>query len=174
MSSARSKAKSKVKTTTKAKVKGKTKAKSPAKKPSPKSVVPPPQGASARKSKPSPKSRAAEISKVVRRALDDIKAINAKVIEVGALTDIADVMVVASGNSDRHVRAIADRVISFAKEAGFRPAGVEGEREGEWVLVDLQDVIVHIMLPRVRDTYRLEALWDVSAAAREEREAVNE
>jgi ribosome-associated protein len=65
------------------------------------------------------------------------------------------------------VRSIADRVVEFAKKAGFRPMGVEGERDGEWVLVDLRDVIVHIMLPRVREFYRLESLWDVSAARRE-------
>jgi ribosome-associated protein len=65
------------------------------------------------------------------------------------------------------VRSIADRVIEHAKQAGYRPMGVEGERDGEWVLVDLQDCIVHIMLPRVREFYRLENLWDVSAARRE-------
>jgi ribosome-associated protein len=107
------------------------------------------------------------IVKVVQSALDDIKAVNVKVLDVRELTDIADTLVIASGNSDRHVRSIADRVVEFAKKAGFRPMGVEGERDGEWVLVDLQDVIVHIMLPRVREFYRLESLWDVSAARRE-------
>jgi ribosome-associated protein len=108
-----------------------------------------------------------DIVKVVAGALDDMKAVNVKVMDVHKLTDIADTMVIASGNSDRHVRSIADRVVEFAKKAGFRPMGVEGERDGEWVLVDLQDVIVHIMLPRVREFYRLENLWDVSAARRE-------
>jgi ribosome-associated protein len=65
------------------------------------------------------------------------------------------------------VKSIADRVVEFAKKANFRPMGVEGERDGEWVLVDLQDVIVHIMLPRVREFYRLENLWDIAAASRE-------
>ena len=104
---------------------------------------------------------------VVEHALGEMKAANVKVLDVHELTDIADTMVIASGNSDRHVRAIADRVIQEAKKSGFRPMGVEGERDGEWVLVDLQDVIVHIMLPRVREFYRLESLWDVSAARRE-------
>ena len=104
---------------------------------------------------------------VVERALEDIKAVNVRVLDVRKLTDIADTLIIASGNSDRHVRSIADRVVEFAKKAGFRPMGVEGERDGEWVLVDLQDVIVHIMLPRVREFYRLENLWDVSAARRE-------
>ena len=104
---------------------------------------------------------------VVENALDDIKAVNVRVLDVRNLTDIADTLVIASGNSDRHVRSIADRVVEFAKKAGHRPMGIEGERDGEWVLVDLQDVIVHIMLPRVREFYRLESLWDVSAARRE-------
>ena len=69
-------------------------------------------------------------------------------------------MVIASGNSDRHVKSIADAVVEKAKESGFRPLGKEGERDGEWVLVDLQDIIVHVMLPRVREFYGLERLWD--------------
>ena len=104
---------------------------------------------------------------IVERALDDMKAVNVKVMDVHKLTDITDTMIIATGNSDRHVRSIADRVVEFAKKAGVRPMGVEGERDGEWVLVDLHDVIVHIMLPRVREFYRLENLWDVSAARRE-------
>jgi ribosome-associated protein len=104
---------------------------------------------------------------VVEGALDEMKAVNVRVLDVHRLTDIADTMIIASGNSDRHVRSIADRIVEHAKKAGFRPMGVEGERDGEWVLVDLQDIIVHIMLPRVREFYRLENLWDVSAARRE-------
>lgn len=107
------------------------------------------------------------VVEIVGHALEDIKAVNVRVLDVRKLTDIADTLVIASGNSDRHVRSIADRVVEFAKKAGYRPMGVEGERDGEWVLVDLQDVIVHIMLPRVREFYRLESLWDVSAARRE-------
>lgn len=102
---------------------------------------------------------------VVTGALDDMKAVNVKVLDVRGLTDIADTMIIASGNSDRHVRSIADRVVEKAKEAGYRPLGIEGEREGEWVLVDLQDVIVHVMLPRVREFYGLERLWDTSGSA---------
>lgn len=113
------------------------------------------------------KAAPAAVVKVVEGALDEMKAVNVKVMDVHELTDIADTMIIASGNSDRHVRSIADRVVEHAKKAGFRPMGVEGERDGEWVLVDLQDVIVHIMLPRVREFYRLENLWDVSVARRE-------
>ncbi|HEV7716733.1 MAG TPA: ribosome silencing factor [Steroidobacteraceae bacterium] len=101
---------------------------------------------------------------IVTAALDDMKAVNVKVMDVRGITDIADVMVVCSGNSDRHVRSIADRVVSKAKETGHRPLGVEGSREGEWVLVDLQDVIVHVMLPRVREFYSLERMWESESA----------
>ncbi|MGH8176037.1 MAG: ribosome silencing factor [Steroidobacter sp.] len=122
-----------------------------------------------RKSAPATKPKVVQgaVVKVVAGALDEMKAVNVTVLNVDQLTDITDTMIIASGNSDRHVRSIADRVIEYAKKAGFRPTGVEGERDGEWVLVDLQDVIVHIMLPRVREFYRLESLWDVSAARRE-------
>lgn len=109
----------------------------------------------------------AGVVRVVEGALDEMKAVQVKVLDVRKLTDIADTLIIASGNSDRHVRSIADRVVEHAKKAGFRPMGVEGQRDGEWVLVDLQDVIVHIMLPRVREMYRLENLWDVSAARRD-------
>jgi ribosome-associated protein len=104
--------------------------------------------------------RASPLQQAVTSALDDMKAVNVRVLDVRTLTDIVDTMVIASGNSDRHVRSIADRVVEKAKAAGFRPLGTEGERDGEWVLVDLQDVLVHVMLPRVREFYGLERLWD--------------
>jgi ribosome-associated protein len=93
-----------------------------------------------------------------------MKAVNIRALDVRGLTDIADTLIVASGTSDRHVRSIADHVIEQAKRNGFRPLGTEGEREGEWVLVDLQDVVVHVMLPRVREFYGLERLWDAGSA----------
>jgi ribosome silencing factor RsfS/YbeB/iojap len=104
--------------------------------------------------------RVSPLQETVTAALDDMKAVNVKVIDVRGLTDIADTMVIASGNSDRHVRSIADNVARKAKEAGFRPLGTEGARDGEWVLVDLTDILVHVMLPRVREFYGLERLWD--------------
>ena len=104
--------------------------------------------------------RASPLQQAVTTALDDMKAVNVRVLDVRGLTDIADSMVIASGNSVRHVRSIAERVVEKAKAVGFRPLGTEGERDGEWVLVDLQDVVVHVMLPRVREFYGLERLWD--------------
>ena len=109
--------------------------------------------------------RGSPLEGIVTAALEDMKAVNVKVMDVRGLTDIADVMVVASGNSDRHVRSIADRVIEKAKESGVRPLGVEGAREGEWVLVDLHDVVVHVMLPRVREFYSLERMWESEPSA---------
>ena len=112
------------------------------------------------------KSLRRSVQTVVIEALEDMKAANIKVLDVRPLTDITDTMVIASGTSDRHVRSVADRVIEKAKAAGFRPFGIEGERDGEWVLVDLPDVLVHIMLPRIREFYGLEKLWDGRVPAR--------
>ena len=107
-----------------------------------------------------PPARAALVKTAVA-ALEDMKAVDIKVLDVRDVTDVADCMIIASGNSDRHVKSIADRVVERAKQAGFRPFGTEGEQGGEWVLVDLNDVIVHVMQARVREFYALESLWDV-------------
>ena len=106
------------------------------------------------------------LAQVVLAALEDMKAVNVKAIDVRGITDITDMMVVASGTSDRHVKSIADRVVQRCKEAGYRPFGIEGERDGEWVLLDLNDVVLHVMLPRVREFYALEKLWENGAARR--------
>lgn len=103
---------------------------------------------------------------VVIDALDDMKALEIKVLDVRGLTDIADWMVIASGTSDRHVRSVAQRVVERTKEAGFRPHGVEGQQDSDWVLIDLNEMIVHVMLPRVREFYGLEKLWDMTATKR--------
>jgi len=105
------------------------------------------------------------LRKVVQAALEDIKAKDVSEIDVRGKTSVTDFMVIASGTSSRHVRSIADEVAKQAKQIGCPPIGVEGEREAEWVLVDLGDVVVHVMLPRVREFYALERLWTVGDQA---------
>lgn len=97
----------------------------------------------------------------VHAALEEIKARDTVEIDVRGKSSVCDYMVVASGTSTRHVKSIADEVIKFSKKLDVQPLGVEGEREAEWVLVDLGDVVVHVMLPRVREFYALERLWTV-------------
>ncbi|MBB6183892.1 ribosome silencing factor [Oleiagrimonas soli] len=94
-------------------------------------------------------------------ALEDLKAKDVIEIDVRGKTSIADLLIIASGTSSRHVKSIADEVIKFAKQAGVLPLGVEGQAEAEWVLVDLGDIIIHVMLPRIREFYGLERLWTV-------------
>ena len=101
----------------------------------------------------------------VKRALEELKAKDIVELDVRGKTSIADYIVVAGGTSSRHVKSVADEVIKYAKKAGMQPLGVEGQREGEWVLVDLGDIIVHVMLPRVREFYGLERLWSVGPDA---------
>ncbi len=103
-----------------------------------------------------------ELEKIVVAALEDLKAQDVHVIDVRGKTSVTDVMVIASGSSNRHVKALADQVIEAARRHGLRPLGVEGEEVAEWILVDLGDVVVHVMLPRVRDFYNLEKLWAVA------------
>lgn len=132
-------------------------------------TAPKPKSGAPRKSSGAPrKSSSAKpsLKNVVLEALSDMKALEVKLLDVRGLTDIADFMVIASGTSDRHVRSASQRVVEKAKEAGFRPHGVEGQQDGDWVLIDLSEMIVHVMLPRVREFYGLEKLWDMTAAKR--------
>jgi ribosome-associated protein len=96
---------------------------------------------------------------LVESSMSDLKAIDIRVLDVSTMTSITDFMVIGSGTSDRHVRSIADRVIERTKQAGNRALGVEGHEYGDWVLVDLGDVVVHVMQPATRDFYKLENLW---------------
>jgi ribosome-associated protein len=111
-------------------------------------------------------TRKPSLPTIVVDALADMKALDIKILDVRGLTDIADTMIIASGTSDRHVHAVAQRVVEKTKSAGFRPHGVEGQKDSDWVLIDLSDVIVHVMLPRVRDFYGLEKLWGMTAVKR--------
>jgi len=111
------------------------------------------------------------VAQVVAHALDDLKAFETTFLDVRHLTTVTDAMAIASGRSDRHVRAIAHAVVEESKKAGFRPIGVEGANAGEWVLVDLGDLVVHVMLPRVREFYNLEKLWDITSRDEEMAEA---
>jgi len=104
-----------------------------------------------------------KLSTITLEALDDLKAVDVGVVDVRGKLDITDIMIIASGTSNRHVKAIANSVVEKAKENGLSPLGVEGEREAEWILVDLGDVVVHVMLPAVREFYGLERLWNVDS-----------
>ncbi|HLF97880.1 MAG TPA: ribosome silencing factor [Methylococcaceae bacterium] len=100
-----------------------------------------------------------EVLDIVLAALDDGKARDVKVLDVRGKTSVTDYMVVASGTSDRHVRAVADQVAEKSKERGAPPLGTEGGPAADWVLVDLGDVVVHVMKPQAREFYQLEKLW---------------
>ncbi|MEA2094948.1 MAG: ribosome silencing factor [Pseudomonadota bacterium] len=97
-------------------------------------------------------------------ALEELKGVDIKVLDVSSLTSITDRMVIASGTSTRHVQALANNVALKAKRAGCPALGVEGEQAAEWVLVDLGDVVVHVMMPPVREFYALEKLWFVGGS----------
>lgn len=105
-----------------------------------------------------------ELCALVVAALDDIKAQDVVTLDVRDMTSVTDYMIVASGTSNRHVKALVDNVAEKAREAGHRAIGIEGEQGGEWVLLDLQDVLVHVMLPKVREFYNLEKLWSLGVA----------
>ena len=107
-----------------------------------------------------------ELRDLVVSSLEDLKAIDIHTIDVRGQNPLTDIFVVASGNSSRHVKSMADKVTTRAKENGCQPLGIEGYSEGEWVLVDLNDVIVHIMLPQTRAFYNLEKLWELTEAHR--------
>ncbi len=111
-----------------------------------------------------------QLKAVALKALEDLKGTDIAEYDVREMTSITDFMLIASGTSDRHVKSLADAVIMACKKAGMAPLGVEGEREGEWVLVDLGDVVVHVMQPRIREFYALEKLWSVTEERREKSE----
>ncbi|TAA43712.1 MULTISPECIES: ribosome silencing factor [Corallincola] len=103
--------------------------------------------------------QAEELTKFVLDKIDDMKGRDVLVLDVKGLSTITDTMIIASGNSKRHVQSIAENVATEAKHAGMKPLGVEGQSEGEWVLVDLGELVLHVMQEKARDFYQLEKLW---------------
>jgi ribosome-associated protein len=106
-----------------------------------------------------------QLSELAVDALEEVKAKDIVKLDVRNLTTVTDFMVVASGTSNRHVKALADAVADKAREAGHRPIGIEGTEGSEWILLDLQDTLVHVMLPRVREFYNLEKLWSLAPSS---------
>jgi len=112
-----------------------------------------------------------ELRDLIITTLDDMKALDIRELDVRDKTSITDLMIIASGTSNRHVSSMAETLIFKAKEAGETPLGVEGLREGEWVLVDLNGIVVHLMQTKVRDFYQLERLWQMETPQGDSRSA---
>jgi ribosome-associated protein len=102
-----------------------------------------------------------DLPAVVVAALEDVKGLDIVCLDVRGLTDVTDTLVVASGNTTRQVKALAENVIERCRILGLRPIGVEGMDTAEWVLVDLGDLVLHVMLPTTRAFYELEKLWSL-------------
>jgi len=109
-----------------------------------------------------------QFSKLVVKTLEDNKALQITELDVTELTDITDRMIICSATSTLHASSIADKLVTTSKQAGVKPLGVEGKEESEWILIDLQDIIVHIMLPEIRRFYSLEKLWSKTEEARKQ------
>lgn len=107
-----------------------------------------------------------QLHQLVLSTLEASKALDIRDVDVTGLNPLTDHLVIASGNSTRHVKSMADKLVQAAKAAGVQPLGVEGEREAQWILVDLNDIIVHLMLPQARAFYNIEKLWEVSSEKR--------
>lgn len=106
-----------------------------------------------------------KLKQVVITAIEDLKGEKIVQLDVKGKTSFTDLMIIVSGTSSRHVKSIADNIVEKAKQAGATPLGMEGEAQSEWVLVDLGDIVVHVMQPQVREFYGLEKLWGVEEAA---------
>ncbi|MHA7841529.1 MAG: ribosome silencing factor [Gammaproteobacteria bacterium] len=111
------------------------------------------------------KNQMVNLEQLVLDALEDLKGQSLLSCDVQKLTSITDTMIFCTGTSNRHVKSLANHVVMKAKAAQYPPLSVEGEREGEWILIDLGHVVVHIMLPKVRTFYNLEKIWDPNFTA---------
>ncbi len=105
-------------------------------------------------------SPARKLARELALAAIDRKAERVVALDVVGLTSFADAFVLASGTSDRHVRAVADAVVAAAKAGGTRPIGVEGQDEGRWILIDLNDVVVHVFQAEAREHFDLDRMWE--------------
>lgn len=108
------------------------------------------------------------LSETIRSAIEDLKGIDIVSIDVREMTSIADEMIIATGTSNRHVKALCRNLIDQAKEQGFRPLSSEGEDVADWILVDFGDMLVHLMLPDTREFYDLERLWSLTPESRQQ------
>lgn len=107
------------------------------------------------------------LAEAVVQALAEVKAVDIRVLDVRGKTPLTDYLVIASGNSERHLATLKDAVLKCASERRVRPLGVEGQAESEWILIDLADCVVHLMRPDTRAFYDIERLWSVGDAAPE-------
>jgi ribosome-associated protein len=112
------------------------------------------------------KMQSEDLVKLAITALEEIKAQDITTIDVRGKTSITDFMLIASGTSSRHVKSLVDNVLEKVKEQGVRPIGTEGMDTGEWALLDLGDIVVHVMLPTARQFYDLERLWQGAEQSR--------
>lgn len=112
-----------------------------------------------------------ELKKLVITSIEDLKGENIVELDVKDKTSVTDMMIIVSGTSNRHVRSIANNIMLDAKQAGHKPFGIEGEEQAEWVLVDLGDIVVHVMQPHVREFYDLEKLWGMEDFSAKENRA---
>ena len=114
-----------------------------------------------------------ELKALVLNAVEDVKAFDINFVDVQGRSSVTDILLFASGRSDRQVKSIANNIIIEAKKAGIQPLGVEGLNSGDWVLVDLGDIVAHIMLPQVRDYYGIERMWEADEAEDSEQDDID-
>jgi ribosome-associated protein len=109
-----------------------------------------------------------QLTKLVLDTLDDNKAIDVVELDVSDMTEVIDTMVICSATSSRHAKTLADKLVQATKDHDFRPLSIQGTDDGEWVLIDLLDIVVHIMLPEAREFYSLEKLWSTAIDHRQQ------